>query len=153
MIYIVRVPRPLGCIFWLAVAAIAITGMISSMCDPKNWHSYPKPHAPTVSVSGPAPEHAANTILPESDDPSAYARLSVHVAANAKVYLEGRETKQVGESWTYRTPPLAKGEEYDYEVRACWTAGNGVVDQTRHVKVRPGEESTVDFTGAASDGQ
>ncbi len=151
MIYIVRVPRPVGCIFWLLVAGLVITRTISSLCDPANWHSYPKPLPANAPVAAPAQTQAANTAPPQPQDDGAPATLSVHVAANAKVYLEGRETKQQGEFRTYRTPPLPKGGEYDYEVRACWTGGKGVVDQTRHVRLRPGEETAVDFADPAPD--
>ncbi len=105
--------------------------------------SYPAAQAPSKAVTRTETKNSAPTAPKDEGD---RAMLSVLVPANAEIWLEGRPTKQTGTSRLYQTPPLMRGEEYDYEVRARWLVADRAVDATRHVKVRAGAKTEVDFT-------
>ena len=88
------------------------------------------------------PQPAVNP--PSGGDNS--ATVEVVVPANAQVWFDGEPTKQGGERRLFSSPPLDPEKVYHYEVRARWTEGERVVDQTRRVEVRGGKRTGVDFT-------
>jgi uncharacterized protein (TIGR03000 family) len=88
-----------------------------------------------VNPTAPTPAPAAGT-----------AEVDLHVPPDAQVWFDGSPTKQTGEWRTYTSPPLPPDKTFHYDVRARWTNGDQVVDQTRSVEVRAGKRATVDFT-------
>jgi uncharacterized protein (TIGR03000 family) len=74
------------------------------------------------------------------------ATVDVRVPANAEVWFDDEPTRQRGEWRRFVAPPMTPGKEFHYDVRARWTEGDRVVDQTRVVGVRSGGVSEVDFT-------
>jgi len=76
---------------------------------------------------------------------------SVHVQVNvpmpdAEVWFEGSPTQQRGTTREFDSPELAPGRIYTYHIRARWQDSGQMRDETRAVKVQPGQTVTVDFT-------
>jgi uncharacterized protein (TIGR03000 family) len=78
--------------------------------------------------------------------PENAAKVHVRVPAAATVWFEGDQTRQTGPARDFVSPPLTPGQTYTYDVRARWTENGRPVEQTRTVRVRAGDTSTVDFT-------
>lgn len=73
------------------------------------------------------------------------ANFTVLVPPDAEVWLEGAATHQTGPVRRFVSPELEPGSSYGYTVRARWRQGGQVVEQTREVVVRPGEQVNVAF--------
>jgi uncharacterized protein (TIGR03000 family) len=71
--------------------------------------------------------------------------LTVRVPADAEIWFDNTKMTRTGTVREYVTPALTPGQEYSYMVRAHWTAGGRVVDQTHKVSFRPGQSILVDF--------
>jgi uncharacterized protein (TIGR03000 family) len=64
---------------------------------------------------------------------------------DAKVWFDDHATKQRGMNRMFDTPALEQGV-HTYHVRAKWKENGQDMDETRVVRVRPGQSVTVDFT-------
>jgi len=85
---------------------------------------------------------------PSPRDPNA-AAIRVDVPnPGAKVWVEGKETQQQGTQRVFHSPPLEKGYNYTYHVRAAWDENGKQVEREKNVQVRAGQESTVSFAGS-----
>jgi uncharacterized protein (TIGR03000 family) len=73
------------------------------------------------------------------------ANVEVRVPPNAQLWFGDVKTVQGGEFRTFHSPPLERGSNYSYEVRARWTENGQTKEQTRIVRVRAGERAVVDF--------
>jgi uncharacterized protein (TIGR03000 family) len=106
---------------------------------------------PPIIVASPA---AIPTVPADSPTPSASeradnrARLQILVPADAEVWFNGDPTTTRGEQREFTTPALTEGRDFHYEIRARWTEGGRVVDQTRLVVVRANARVGVDFSRA-----
>jgi uncharacterized protein (TIGR03000 family) len=96
----------------------------------------------------PALVHAEPTVpAPFAADPTA-AMLNVRVPTDAVVWLEGNPTKQSGASRLFVSPPLERGHDYTYEVRARWKDNGRDVEETRTLTVHAGDRLNVAFPSA-----
>ena len=43
------------------------------------------------------------------------------------------------------SPPLDPSASYEYTIRARWTENGQVIDKTQKIKLRAGDQSSVDF--------
>jgi uncharacterized protein (TIGR03000 family) len=77
------------------------------------------------------------------------ARVRVRVPPGTTVWFDGDRTSQTGTERNFVSPPLEPGRGYTYEVRARWMEGNRPMEDTRQVRVRAGETTTVDFLSPA----
>ena len=75
------------------------------------------------------------------------AMLTVRVHPDAKLTVDGAETKQTGAVRRFYSPPLEPGKNYSYTLVAEWMPGNNYETYvvTRKVKVEPGKEVEVDM--------
>jgi uncharacterized protein (TIGR03000 family) len=96
---------------------------------------YSPPDVTVVNPSAPTPA------APATDA----ALVEVRVPPDAQVWFDGNPTTQTGEVRTYASPALPRDRAFHYDIRARWTDGGKVVDQTRSVEVRAGQRTTVDF--------
>jgi len=87
------------------------------------------------------------TIAPASYDASdaLKATIAVHVPPNAQVWFDGAPTQQTGDMRQFVTPTLDTGKVFHYDIRAQWMDNGKMVEQTRHVEVRAGNMTPVDF--------
>jgi uncharacterized protein (TIGR03000 family) len=67
-------------------------------------------------------------------------------AADARLWVEGVETRTKGRLRQFVSPPLRPGGEYTYRLRARWTEKGRLVTRTRTVTFRAGGRVRVDFT-------
>jgi uncharacterized protein (TIGR03000 family) len=100
---------------------------------------------PIASSTPTAPPTAAR-------EESTRARLIIELPADAKLFVDGQEIKNVSTRKTFSTPALQAGSEYYYEVRAEVMRDGEPVKETRRVIVTAGKEVREDFRsmGAAA---
>src|SRR5262245_9378056 len=72
-------------------------------------------------------------------------RLEVCVPADACLWMEGAQTEQTGPVRVFDSPPLERGEEYSYEIKARWNDNGKEVEQTQTVTVTAGQKVKVKF--------
>jgi uncharacterized protein (TIGR03000 family) len=101
----------------------------------------PMPRPGTVYYS-PSPEPPM-AVMPAPQD--SVAQLHVEVPADAEVWIEGQPTKQAGTTRWFVSPPLNKGQQFEYRIRARWTAAGRPVEQTQQITVKAGDSPTVRF--------
>jgi uncharacterized protein (TIGR03000 family) len=65
---------------------------------------------------------------------------------NAKIWFDDTPTHQQGTCRLFVSPPLGRGETYSYTIKASWLEKGREVIREKQVKVRPGQETLVDFT-------
>jgi uncharacterized protein (TIGR03000 family) len=70
------------------------------------------------------------------------------VPAGAKIWLNGDATKQRGEVRHFQSPTLKPGQKYYYDLRATWQKDGRTVEQTRHLRVRAGDQISVNLVGS-----
>lgn len=77
------------------------------------------------------------------------ANLVVRLPANARLVVDGTETKQTGEVRKFFSPPLPAGQVFRYELVATWTGPDGEpVRVVEVVRVRAGETTPIDLRTA-----
>jgi uncharacterized protein (TIGR03000 family) len=79
----------------------------------------------------------------EDHGPQAFITVRVPTA-DTQLWFGGHRTRQSGTVRVFETPPLGRGA-YQYQVRAQWPQDGRMLNETRTVRVRPGETLTVDF--------
>ena len=92
-------------------------------------------------------ESAQNVVLPALNQMSGLAAvIDVKMPCFGDLWVDGVRTEQLGTDRLYRSPPLQKGAEYVYVLKARWLDGEGKpVEQTREVRVHCGERVLVAF--------
>ena len=98
----------------------------------------PKPPQLARLEPSPAPEGADR------------ASIEIRVPADAALWFDGYKSNQVGPVRKFSTPPLKRGQNYAYDIRARWTVNGAPVEQTRTVVVQPGERVRVEFPAPGS---
>ena len=71
--------------------------------------------------------------------------ISVTVPDNAKVYINGYETKMPGVNRKYVVNDLEPGKMYDYEVRIVAQVNGRTVDETQFVTLSYGQQGVLAF--------
>jgi uncharacterized protein (TIGR03000 family) len=116
------------------------------------------PYYSSSSVSG----HAGSSGMPvyqagyrssgsSQGDSPAWVRVTVP-NENARVWFNDQPTQQTGMDRLYVSPPLQPGSPYYYTVKATWMADGREVNQERKVEVKPGQETTVNFSSSNTSG-
>mgnify|MGYP001796965242 CR=1 FL=1 len=82
----------------------------------------------------------------------AEAKVTISLPADARLLFNGQISDTDGASRSFRTPPLAKGYPYIYELTAVVVRDHQVIKATERVIVWAGEEWKVTFAkvGGAS---
>jgi len=107
--------------------------------------SYSYANTPSISGFGGTPESYQSFYPPESaNDNIVHVRVSVP-SPDAEVWFEGTPTQQRGVTREFESPELAPGRSYTYHIRARWMDNGQMRDETRALKVQPGQFMTVDF--------
>jgi uncharacterized protein (TIGR03000 family) len=66
---------------------------------------------------------------------------------NAEIWFDNHKTQQRGTLRQYRSGSLEPNHDYTFHIRARWMDNDGrLIDQSRDVSARAGQEITVDFT-------
>ncbi|HEY7424937.1 MAG TPA: TIGR03000 domain-containing protein [Gemmataceae bacterium] len=74
------------------------------------------------------------------------AILRIRLPADARLVVEGQETKQTGPNRRFTSPPLTPGKKYNYTFEWTYRKDGKPVTQTRIVYFRAGENKEVDLT-------
>jgi uncharacterized protein (TIGR03000 family) len=84
-------------------------------------------------------------------EPEKRATLMVSLPADARLLVDGKETRQTGSLRRFYSPPLPTGRTFRYELEATWTGPDGKpVRVKKIVRVSAGERIPVDLrTGDA----
>ncbi len=70
--------------------------------------------------------------------------VEIYVPEDARLFIEGQETKSTGSKRLFVSPPLAPGE-YTYTIKAINPGPNGPQTVTRRIDVRPGDFESIDL--------
>ena len=71
-------------------------------------------------------------------------RLEIYLPPNARLFIEGQETRSKGPKRLFVSPPLAPGK-YTYTIKAIIPEPNGPRTVTRQLDVRPGDFESIDL--------
>jgi|GEM_PF-1939785 len=66
--------------------------------------------------------------------------------ANAKVWVEGQETRQRGTDRLFISPPLEHGKSYNYTVKVQWNQDGREVTREKTVPVQAGQQAVANFS-------
>ncbi len=102
----------------------------------------PTPGPDEVPAEPPAPAKPTTRTIPARGD---NGLLSLRVPAEAKVIVNGLETKSTGTHREYISYGLKPGSVYKYEVRAQIVRGGRLVEQTRIVYLSAGVHKALAF--------
>jgi uncharacterized protein (TIGR03000 family) len=81
-----------------------------------------------------------------SSAPEAASVTVVVPDAQAVVTFQGQQTVTKGTNRIYKTPPLAPGARYEYDVVARWRQNGTEVERRRTVDIAASSSVTIDFT-------
>jgi uncharacterized protein (TIGR03000 family) len=88
--------------------------------------------------------------------PSERATIQVDLPEDARLTFDGESTASTGSPRVFVSPPLTRGREYSYTLRAERTRGGETAFLSKTITVRAGEETRVDlqrgYTTAAGPG-
>src|SRR5262245_55412129 len=84
-------------------------------------------------------------------DGEAAATIVVEVAQDAKVYVDGRATQQVGTERTFVTPPLPPGREFHYDLKVELACNGRTASKIERIAVRAGRTTRVDLTAVGDE--
>lgn len=92
-------------------------------------------------------ESARNVKLPPMNQVTGLAALiDVKMPCFGELWVDGMPMEQLGTDRLFRSPPLEKGSEYVYTVKACWLNSEGQpVEQTQEVRVHSGQRVLLVF--------
>jgi uncharacterized protein (TIGR03000 family) len=79
------------------------------------------------------------------DQRDASAELVVRVPADARLFVDDHAMRTTGTVRHYRSPELAAGATYQYELRAEITRDGQTTTQTKLVRVTAGTSQELDF--------
>ncbi len=89
-----------------------------------------KPRKYVLMVTPLPPESAADRVE--------HAGLIAHLPEHAVLWVEGTQTRSMGRSRYFLSPPLLPGRMYNYRVTVAWIEDGHWVSQTRMVPVQSG---------------
>ena len=72
--------------------------------------------------------------------------VSVRLPAEAQLMFQGTEMRLTGPDRLFRSPPLAAGKTYRYDVTARWMEDGKPVEKKRSITVQAGQRSNLDLT-------
>jgi uncharacterized protein (TIGR03000 family) len=90
---------------------------------------------------------ARDVALPPFQTLDGAAIIEIQVPCGADLCVDGVPTQQLGPDRLFTSPPLEKGCEYVYALRARWVENGRLVEQVRSVTVHAGDHLRVVFPG------
>ena len=76
--------------------------------------------------------------------------ITLRVPTNAEVWIQGKKMTETGSERRFNLPSLDPLTTYDYDVRVGWSNNGRQVTDTRHLKVRAGDQQSVTYVAATS---
>ena len=122
------------------------------MAYPRDNSSVVSPVSTTIAPPAyTAPLMAAGLRTTALATPADVATVRVRVSPDARVYFEGELTTTTGPERLFESPPLERGRNYRYAIRAVWDENGREVVRTTSVVVRAGETASVDLRAPAAE--
>ncbi len=125
---------------------------VTSGCSGCYGYGYGMP--PNYPYLNPAPK-VEEIPAPKKDAPKSgttyipqragQARVIVKLPADAKLYADGTETNLTSAERTFVTPVLAKGKDFQYQMKVQYQRGGQTFTETKRVVVRADTVSRVEF--------
>lgn len=78
--------------------------------------------------------------------------IDVRVPPSAEIWFEDAKTQQTGTFRAFISPTLEPGQDYVYHVRTRWMENGQPVEKTRDLRVRAGDQLSIDFLNEAAAG-
>jgi uncharacterized protein (TIGR03000 family) len=89
---------------------------------------------------------AKDVVLPPVNEINGLAAvIEVKMPCYGDLWVDGAPTEQLGTDRLFTSPPLEKGSEYVYLLRARWVQDGKTIEQSREVRVHGGERVRVVF--------
>jgi len=89
---------------------------------------------------------AKDVVLPPLNQINGLAALiDIKMPCYGDLWVDGVATEQLGTDRLFRSPPLEKGGEYIYVLRARWIENGQTIEQSQQVRVHCGERVLVVF--------
>jgi len=108
------------------------TGFTYAYAAPQySYDASPQPLAPPISQEATPAVSRVQVVVPVAD---------------ARVWVDGKETTTQGTVRSFESPPLAPGRTSTYTIRASWLKEGQKVERDRQVHVSAGSLHIVDFT-------
>ncbi len=76
--------------------------------------------------------------------------IDVRVPPEAEIWFEDNKTQSTGMFREFVSPALEPGQDYTYQMRARWMEGGQEVNKTRELRVRAGDQLSIDFLGESA---
>jgi uncharacterized protein (TIGR03000 family) len=97
---------------------------------------------------------AKDVVLPPMNQMNWLAAvIEVKMPCYGDLWVDGVATEQLGTDRLFTSPPLEKGGEYVYVLRARWLENGQMIEQTQDVRVHSGDRVQVVFPKPASQVQ
>lgn len=101
---------------------------------------------PNYTYSTPQSYQSNYPAMTQATDPNTAGFMVRVPDPNAQIWFDNYQTKQRGTVRQFTAGAMDPSQSYAFHIRARWTDPNGrVVDQTREVTARAGQQMTVDF--------
>ena len=117
----------------------------------------PRPTDPTVTPLSEAEREAVRRVLEmmrkkaqEARPPDNVAKVTVHLPAEARLYVDEVLCNLASGTRSFTTPTLEPGRSYFYTLRMEVNRGGQTVTESRRVTVTTGKEVEVDFHATAT---
>ena len=94
----------------------------------------------------PSRNHAEVSVLVDNADRKAPAKLIVNLPADAKLYVDGKQTKSTTGQRVFVTPNLPAGRDFSYELKVEIEQDGEPVTWTKTATVRAGETTRITLT-------
>lgn len=74
------------------------------------------------------------------------AEITMTVPLDAVIFIDGKRTYNSGMIRRFRTPPLASGKKYFYDVKVTWIDGERARENNRHLSFQAGQRVTLNYS-------
>jgi uncharacterized protein (TIGR03000 family) len=140
-------PTPRRLALAAAALLLAATPVWAGPDYPGKWevHGYKerKPATPPpATVTRPPVKYTIRIyVVPQRAATGPAARLVAHLPKDARLWVQGKPTRQRGTLRHFESPPLTRAQKYTYTARVVWYEDGEWVSQTQEVPVWAGATS------------
>jgi|SRR5262245_42560027 len=135
-----------GCISSYGPPGTGCFGQHFSPFYSQSGYGYAEGSVPYFSVTGSAV--VLDVPVAVSTLPTDKAQVVVRVPADAKLFADGTATSLTGTERVFLTPALETGKDFQYSLKADYTANGEAKSVNKQVVVRAGHRTIVDFVAA-----
>ena len=108
----------------------------TSIPQPGGYYSSVSPENYSYGSTGTADYYRTSTVESPRKRP---VHVNLRVPSDAKIWFDGSQTNQTGTIRSFKSPSVAVGPEYAYQIRIQWKQDGKDVTQTRQINVHAGD--------------